>query len=255
MNKRATNSSFLNERLDFNAKYSRADFLSWLTGHLSSIPFCTVLDVGCGTGAQAVWFGRKVLNRGKTCAFDISESSIAQLKSSLPAGISVETCVGSMDELISVVKDNFGNIKFDLVHSSYSLYYARDINSVLEAMFVLLAPSGSLAISGPYETNTLLSFLSRFHDIPQLSWDCLKFIDDCVLPFCNKRFRNIESHIFINDQFVTDVNDFARFYRSATFFDPAAEKRVLKEVNSIINKDGCFHIRKNGKLVIAREKI
>ena len=254
-NDKRTDSASLKNRLNINEKYSRNDFHAWLQNHIGKISFHDVLDIGCGIGRQTLWFLDHVTKGGKVCAFDISKESIKQLTKSLSNNKKAEICVGSMDELGDVIDRRFSVKKFDLIHSAFSLYYAKDPRLTLQDAFRALKNEGALVISGPHLVNTLLIFLSGYQDIPQYSWDCLEFIDDVVLGFCQKHFMWIETHLFVNDIFITDIKDFETYYRSCTFFNKKTEKDVLKSVGDIINASGVFHIQKNSKIVIASNKL
>jgi ubiquinone/menaquinone biosynthesis C-methylase UbiE len=254
-NDRSADSVSLENRLNINEKYSRNDFHVWLQNYLGKISFHDVLDVGCGTGKQTLWFLDHVTKGGTVCALDISKESIKQLSASLSNNKAAEIRVGSMDELGNVIIRDFSVKKFDLVHSTFSLYYAKDPRLTLQDALMALKDEGTLAISGPHLVNTLLTFLSRYQDIPQNSWDCLEFINDVVLSFCHKHFKRIETHLFVNNTFITDVKDFETYYKSCTFFNKKMEKTILKNVGDIINASGVFHIQKNSKIVIANNKL
>ena len=252
---RCSNSSFLENRLDFNEKYSTNDFHVWLQSHLAKIDFRNVLDIGCGTGKQTFWFLDHLKENGAVCALDVSEECIKQLKAALRGNENAQVAVGSMDELRDVIDEEFSVKKFDLAHSAFSLYYAKDPISTLRDILSSLTDNGTLVISGPHLVNTLLSFLSRYQDIPRYSRDCLEFIDDVALSFCQRHFKDVEADVFVNNMFVTNAEDFAAYYRSSTFFDKKAEIAVLREVNERIAKTGHFHIQKNSKIVIAKNKL
>jgi len=254
-NYKSTDSVSLKSRLNINEKYSKSDFHAWLQKYLGTIDFGDVLDIGCGTGKQTLWFLDHMAKAGKVCAFDISKGSIKELAASLGNNGSAEIRVGSMDELGDVIDREFSVKKFDLIHSAFSLYYAKDPLLTLRDALRALKDEGTLAVSGPHLVNTLLDFLSEYQDIPKESWDCLKFIDDVVLSFCNKHFKRVETHIFVNNMSITDIKDFAAYYRSCTFFNKKTEKDVLKDIGGIIDTSGVFHMQKNSKIVIASNKI
>lgn len=254
-NLRSSDSKSLCNRLDFNGKYSRNDFHAWLNGYLANIDFTDVLDIGCGTGMQTKWFLSRLNKKGRVCALDISKESIRRLKADLGDEKRAEVIVGSMDDLKGLAGKSFSIKKFDLVHSAFSLYYASDPERTLRDALKLMKKNGVMAISGPNLVNTLLTFLAAHQEVPQYSWDCLEFMNDVVLHFCRKNFAEVETHVFVNNLFVTDAEDFAEYYRSSTFFDAKAEKDVLKDVGDTIDRTGHFHIQKNAKIVIASQAL
>lgn len=251
-NKNSENTNMLNNRLDFNAKYSSADFLEWLFGILGEIDFDSVLDAGCGSGKQTFWFSDRLDGGGQVCSFDISEKSIADINSKKLAN--VEAVVGSFDDIEGVL-NSFSVKKFDLIHSSYAMYYAKKPLYTLRSLLPALKDDGKMAVCAPYAVNSFLDFLSQFQKIGQLNWDCMEFINDTALIFAHNNFSDVRTHIFVNNMRVTELDDLMQNYKSSTFYDASAEKNIASAAKKIIDKNGFFHIQKKSKIVVASDKI
>lgn len=242
----------LNNRLDFNAKYSSADFLEWLFGILGGLEFDSVLDAGCGSGKQTFWFSDRLKGGGQVCSFDISEKSISDINSKKLAN--VEAAVGSFDDMAGALS-SFNTKSFDLVHSSYAMYYAKNPLATLRSLLSALKDDGKMAICAPYAVNSFLDFLSQFQKIGQLNWDCMEFINDTVLIFAHNNFNDVKTHIFVNNMQVTELDDLMQNYKSSTFYDASAEKNIVSAAKKIIDENGFFHIQKKSKIVVAGNKI
>lgn len=251
LNKNSENTKFLNNRLDFNGKYSKNDFISWLFEILGSIQFKDVLDAGCGTGKQTIWFSEKLNNRGSVSSFDISEKSIESINSKNIENI--EAVVGSFDDIDNVLA-RLKVKEFDLIHSTYSMYYARNPLDLLNSLFNVIRPSGTLAICAPYSVNTFLNFLSNYQQLGQLNWDCMEFINDIVLNYAHRNFKEIKTHVFVNNLFVTSIDDLMENYRSSTFYDSNSEQKIAFDAEKIIREKGYFHIQKKSKIAICSIK-
>ena len=255
INTKSENTTYLSNRLNFNEKYSNSDFHKWLFGHLETVPYNSVLDVGCGTGKQSFYFANRN-NDAQICSFDVSETSIASIVEKVNNDNinNIEAVVGNIDDVSNSVKQ-FRINEFDLVHSSFALYYSSNGMESLRQMISHLKDTGSLVISAPNSINTFLNFLSKYQEIPQLSWDCLEFIDDIVLGFCHSNFNDIRTHLFVNNLLVTSADDLIENYRSSTFYNKNAENKIFKDIQEIIKNAGHFHIQKNSKIVIASNRV
>src|SRR5436853_4959935 len=72
---RATQTEFLEKRIEINRAYSSVDFDRWLLRRLQVAPGEDILDVGCGSGAQTIPFSQVVGADGSVSAVDISADS------------------------------------------------------------------------------------------------------------------------------------------------------------------------------------
>jgi len=254
-NKKSENTLFLENRLNFNEKYSNNNFHKWLFNKFDNISYTSVLDVGCGMGKQTFYFNEKNKS-AKVCGFDISDNSIQHISDIIKNKKikNTEVHVGDINHITDTIK-KFNIDSFDLIHSSFALYYANNELQSLRAMYDVLENHGTMIISSPHGVNTFLNFLSKYQEIPQLSWDCLNFIDDIVLGFYHKNFMNIKTNMFINNLYVDSSDDLIENYRASTFYNKKIENKIFNEIKNIISQNGFFHIQKNSKVAIANGKL
>ena len=248
----ATSRDSLNQRLRINKAYASADFDGWLMERLRVAPGEDILDVGCGTGGQSLFFARKVGPGGSVSAFDISEDSVEALNESLTDENPVQAIVGDMSNLRSLIENSFRIKRYDLVQSSYALYYALDRDAVLNTMKEYLKAAGRLAIFTPQEPHGLVEFASKFCEIPQPVHDSLNF-RSLLHDWFQDNFQVIEEHDFHNELRIPSVDEVIKFYAATTYYDEDAVPAMRTHVGAEIAKYGYFEYEKNGYLIIGRD--
>lgn len=100
-------------------------------------PFKTLLDLGCGIGADSIFFSQHGLD---VTSVDFSESGIQQLKEQVSAK--------NIDNITPVVMDisklDFPPNSFDVIYAHLSLHYFDDqtTTSIFDEVHTILKPKG-----------------------------------------------------------------------------------------------------------------
>jgi len=248
--RRVTGTDFLERRLEINRGYSSANFDQWLLQRLEVAQGEDLLDVGCGSGAQTVPFSQLVGDRGSVSATDISEDSIALLRTRLGTNANVQLHVADMATLEKTIADVFKVKRYDMAHSSYALYYSPSRLDVLDVMRNSLKQRGRCAVFSPNAPHGLVELASRFATIPNEVSDCLTFGPLVLAPYFKANFARFDVHHFKNVVTVPDANLLIDFYRQTTYHDAAAEDAMREIVNQEISRTGSFKYEKNGYLIV-----
>jgi ubiquinone/menaquinone biosynthesis C-methylase UbiE len=250
---RAISSKDLEMRLELNKRYQSRNFSSWLRNHLAIRNGESILDVGCGTGAQTLFMLEDVGISGSVVALDISGESIESLlRESKDLGYSRLTAFQlDMGDLTNKLSNEFSNSHFTLAHSSYAIYYSSKRLQVLNEMQSRLTSDGRLAIFTPCEPHGMVEFVSKYHRIPEPVIDSLKFGTDILVPLFREAFWNLQVHFFQSYLKVTSAEDFITFYQATTYYDKESENILFDSAKDIISKDGELSFSKNGILLIA----
>lgn len=249
---RVSKTEFLEKRLEMNKSYASADFDSWLFERLQVKPGDDILDVGCGSGAQSVLFSRLNQPGGSVSALDISADSVALLKQRVAPGAAVEAIAADMATLADVISNNFSIKRFDLVHSSYALYYSASHTAVLDVMRKALKPGGRCVVFTPCEPHGLVELAARFTSIPQKVTDSLSFGPNVLKGYFDNNFRDVAVHRFHNEISVPSTDLVVEFYRQTTYYDAAVEAAIREVCDREIAEHGAFRYEKNGYLIIGR---
>jgi SAM-dependent methyltransferase len=249
---RAADTEFLAKRLEINQRYSSVNFSDWILSHLDVRDGEDVLDVGAGTGAQAVAVAKLVGPGGSISALDISPSSVQALLAAVPAASRVEARAADMMELARVIRDEFAVKRYDLAYSVYALYYAAEPRLVLDAMISALKPGGRCVVAGPIYPHGLVQLAARVSTIPASVLDTFDFLDRVVVPCLSDHLGAVQVFDLNNRVSVPSVDKVLEFYRQTTYYDPLAEPAIAREAEQQIARTGQFQYDKTARVVIAR---
>ncbi len=117
----------------YNAHYERPAILSLLP----DVKGKEILDIACGPGFHAEWMA----DRGaRVTAVDVSPQMIELVRERL--GQRVQTETADLSQPL-----DFGDATFDIVHSSLTLHYIRDLTVPFGEFNRILRPSGRFVFS------------------------------------------------------------------------------------------------------------
>ena len=251
----AISTKHLATRLELNKKYSSTNFDAWLMARLDPGPGYDVLDVGCGTGAQTLPLLKAVGERGSVSSLDISPESVATLRRQAGTAANLDAVAADMATLQHCINHSFRVKKYDLVHSSYALYYSPRRLEVLSVMRDALKPNGRLAVFTPNRPHGMVDFARQFHPIAAEIDESLAFGPSVLEPFFRANFWDVAVHFFHNRVRVDNAEDFMTFYRATTYYVPDAEPGIRERVANTLRKDGHFEYEKNGYLILGSQRL
>ena len=251
----ATNSASLTTRAESNRRFGGADFEVWVQELLASIDFTRVLDLCCGTGNQLVLYAARP-GIEQLVGVDASTSALARAEERLgemsSANWAVLECVG-MDDAFAC--PSIQHARFDLASCFYGLYYAADPVAVLDAMIDRLDEHGTVLIVGPWGENnaTLFNLLERHFSLPENVLSSARtFMSETVLPTIARRLQ-LETRRFVNPVRYPDAAAVLDYWRASTFFDPAFEAAVTRDVEAHVAVHGEFVLEKHVMAAIGRK--
>lgn len=144
-----TDAVALEDRIRAHDRFAARDINEWILGLVSPRSGERVLDVGCGTGKQALALARCV---GVVLGVDASAAALADAAAAAKrAGVTnlrlVEGRMESLDEALA------GEAPFDAALCCFALYYAASPRETLRAIRSHLPPGGRLFVCGPAREN------------------------------------------------------------------------------------------------------
>lgn len=143
----------------------------------------TVLDLGCGFGADCNYFAEN--GAEKVIGVDISENMI-NLAKEINSDEKIEYINMSMSE-ISSLKDTF-----DLVYSSLAFHYVENIEGLMNDIFHLLNHNGTLLFSQEHPIVTCSVGDSNYYIKDEKGTPCSYVISDYSIPGKRKTFWYVD---------------------------------------------------------------
>jgi len=239
----------LENRIEVNAKYASFDFHEWVISRLGFQAGMDILDVGCGTGIHAIEALKALRGTGSISAMDLSGDSVGVLKNNSAGHDNLDAVAGDMNDLATIIEQQFRVKRYDLAYSVYALWYCTDHFGVLDVMRHALKPGGRLVVCTPNAPNGLREAIRRLgHPRPDLD-QVTSFGPNVLEPYFRAYFDEAVIHLRRNLLRITVVDDVLRFYKSTGYYDPAIAKQLESLARLEIDMNGYFGFEKNIYLI------
>ena len=245
--KSATSGAFLKTRLNINAKYSGNDLIGWQKSKIKFKKNSKILDIGCGDGAQSKFIYEKLSKNGYLTSVDYSQSSISSLSEKINS-INFRCIEANMDRF-----NKYMNGKYDLIHSSYAIYYSSNPKKLLQECYKRLNKNGKIIITVPCFPHTLVEETNLINKIPLNVIQSLNFYKEILLPFIQRKFTKIKINKFKNILKISNKKDFLNIYRATTYYNKNTERSILEKFDFSFKKLGYFKIEKNARMITCQK--
>jgi ubiquinone/menaquinone biosynthesis C-methylase UbiE len=167
----------------FNAYYERPAMIN----AIGNVKGLRALDAGCGAGFYTEW----LINNGakEAVAIDFSEKMVESTKKRI--GDKAKVYVSNLNEKLNL-EDNY----FDLIISSLTLHYVKDLDFTLKELSRILKPNGKLIFSIHHPIMTYLYFSLENYFKEVLLEDVINKIP---VYFYHRSFDSISNSLFNNN--------------------------------------------------------
>ncbi|MHA8104557.1 class I SAM-dependent methyltransferase [Aquirufa nivalisilvae] len=243
--KSAEKTDFLAERIKQNEKRQTINLNSWAFGILeNSLSNLNVLEFCCGTGRQTEYLAKEFPNSKFTC-IDISNDAINSVKeASFYNEASMNVFTSGMDEFLAN-----NNEKFDLVFVSYGLYYAKNIDLVINTTIDIINSGGRFVVLGPYGENNKQLFdlvLKSGGSIDDfVSFSSTNFMYDKVIRFSLGKFNDIQVNTIINPVKWESSDEVLTYWKNSTFYQKEIEVQFKENLAKHFNSNSYFENEKH----------
>jgi SAM-dependent methyltransferase len=226
-----TDAAALQRRLHAHDRFASRDINEWILGLLSPAPGERVLDLGCGTGRQAL----ALASRGTTVVgLDVSDAALAEArKAAAQAGLSnVRFVCGRLEALATSLA---AEEPFDAALCSFALYYAAAPEATLRGLRGHLSPGGRVLVCGPARENNqafveLCESVIPRRDQPHRMDASLTFMDVEAPDLFRAVFERVTFSRFENPLTFPRPEDVLDYWRSYHLYSPAHEQAFQQAV-------------------------
>ena len=249
-----SDTSALIERAALNASRTEHDLEAWIFGHLGLTDGMRIADLGCGTGKQLFALAERVSPDTELIGIDISAAAVAEVNDRASRGgrANVRALRASLDECPEALPDG----RFDLLLSTYAVYYARDLPRLLERLREVLSPGGSMFLCGPgVGTNgEMITLVNGVQDAlgEEPVAPVEDFLDSGQIAALGRIYGSVSVSRMENAVSFASVAEVMTWWRNHNMFRPAAEQRVMQELEAIFVKGSGFRLTKHVLGVHAR---
>ena len=255
---RATSNSFLKNRINFNKKYQKSDFVTWQYKTYKKMinkflknkktSKIKILDVGAGDGLQVSHFS-KIFKNPEIWCLDYSKKSLDSLRQKHKSK-QIRVIKLDMDKLGTFIKKKKLINYFHIAHSSYALYYAKNQAGVLNSMKNSLIKNGLFLVSAPSEPHEMVNLINRICKIPNKILKTLKFYKNILIPYLKKNGNKFFFEKKINYLNFNMNKEFIEFWKNTTYYN----SKVVLKVKDKLNKRKSLKFKKISTVVAAIKK-
>ena len=233
----------LRQREQINARGARHSLENWILQQVAPSPGTSVLDLGCGTGKQVFVLAKRVAPSGSVLGLDISAAAVEAVneRASSEGLDSVRAIRGELDEALGLV----GNTRFDLILSTYAIYYARNMVKLLAELRDVLRPAGIVFVCGPAQgTNQEMADLieAATGQSPNPVPD---FLTATQIEEVGGSYAAVDTMRLPNQVSFDSEDEAMGWWQSHASFVPDASEAVRRGLASRFAADGGFALTKN----------
>lgn len=242
----ATDTKALRNRACLNDKGALYDLEDWIIEQCAPYAGMKVLDLGCGTGKQIFRFANSVSSEGLILGVDISDEAVNEVneKAKLKQLKHVKAVKGSLDNCVNLLQD----LKFDLILSSYAIYYAKDMKGILRDLRSLLNPGAHIFVCGPgtMTNQEMTDIINGIISDPSKKQNYLEdFIDPSAIKEVSTYYKKYNIVRLQNKIVFHSVDDVMQWWKNHISFVPEIYNDVEQAIRLHFNHKAAFSLMKN----------
>jgi len=241
----------LKERIRLNTSGAAENLEDWIFSIVSPREQTKILDLGCGTGKQIFALNERLHGNCEITGLDLSADAVAAVneRAIRQDSANISACQGSLDDSTRI----FSGKSFDLVISTYAIYYASDLPDLLVELKTLLKSSGMLFVCGygSGSNNEIFSILRRGFtnaEAENAYFSALlaeDFISEPDINMVSKSFSGVETRVLNNKVNFETAESVMAWWKNHSTYAPELASFVQEELRCAFKSKGEFSITKN----------
>ena len=169
----------LRSRSVINASKAKYDLEDWMLEILPPVKGRQVLDLGCGTGKQVFRLAQAVSCSGGILGIDISQDAVDEVNARAARDHFPWVEAQRMD--LDEIPHKISSRRFDLIVSSYAIYYSTDSVALLRGLRSLLSEQGMVFVCGPGR-GTNVELIDLVNGFLPSAHEQIRPVDDFLTP-------------------------------------------------------------------------
>jgi len=246
INKFNTDTEALLSRIDVNSSNAKFDLEEWLIDIIKPIKDLNVLDIGCGTGKQIFQLAPLISSKGSILGIDLSPTSVKIVNQfAEDKGISWARAEAmDIDDSIKILNDE----SFDLIISTYAIYYSKDVEKLLIELKKKLTGKGFIFICGPGKnSNEEIYKIINSHSKNSLNHikSIENFLSSEQIVNISEFYSKYSTHLLKNKIYFNSANEIMQWWRNHNSYIEELDKEVENSIIKHFSKHEKFGFTKN----------
>lgn len=235
----------LEQRIVAN-KTTRYDLEEWILSQIKLNPNMKVLDLGCGTGKQVFALQKFLSTESKIIGVDTSPDAVAQInqRSAKEAVTNVKAVECELDNVI----DYFQGSSFDLIVSTYAIYYSKNMPQLLSSLTGLMNPKAQMFICG-YGKGTNQEIYNLVNELSVSDSTKIKSIEDFIdMDQVENISQHYASHHVVrlpNKVIFSSPDDILSWWTNHNSYNPEIHQEVRRALENYFSGNEFYFLSKN----------
>jgi ubiquinone/menaquinone biosynthesis C-methylase UbiE len=245
-----TDSAALATRISVHARFGQREINDWIFSELELDNGMRVLDLGCGTGKQALVSAKTVGSSGRVIAVDTSSESLNTLREAATAsGVADRIDLWNTD--FESFAERANDLTLDRAYACFALYYAKQPSVIIASVAHALTDAGIWFFCGPAADNNL-ELRNVIEEIGGRAPEFRSYMDEQGESDAAASFEHVSVSRFENPVRFGTEDDVHAYWSSYNLYDPALDNAFRDAIRRIFSKNGFFETTKRVTGVTAR---
>jgi len=239
----SSDTSALKERIDINSKNASYNLEDWMIKEINPVKGMKILDLGCGTGKQIYAISGFLSNEAVFLGIDISKEAVDNVNKTAESMSfnNIKAINASFEE----IEDYIENEMFDLIISSYAIYYSNDVLGLIVRLKENLNDKGSIFVCGPGEgTNAEMADLLRSMG-SKINANVDDFLNRADIEKIGKNFSGYKIITLENKITFNSPGEVISWWKNHVSYVPELENKVKEFLNSYFRNHNHYILTKN----------
>ena len=237
-----TDALIAREKLNRDAVYDLED---WIFSQVNLKNKRRILDLGCGTGKQVFALAKRVSPEVYISGIDISQDAVLKVNERIQkeniANAKAFEC--SLDGVF----DFFKGQKFDLIVSTYAIYYSKDMVKLLSSLPSILNSEGEVFICGygdgsNKEIHELINNTTYEGSKSESTGD---FISKVNIEKIGSHYNSFQTMVLSNKVNFHSVADVMNWWENHNSYVPSIRTSIADQLEKHFEKNDIFSLSKN----------